>query len=135
MPAMRLIAHHVVYIPLHGANGGLKNRSLWFFSGVSKTSLAYCEVLHVQLQLFDLLGVLVPGIVLHYRDIDVDQLASKSGELVVDAHGIVAAWRDLVRVICSSLPLVGLHHLTSRIADCETSHAIASSHHLENRSV
>jgi len=96
-----------------------------------KTSLAYSEVLHVQLQLLDLLGVLVPCIVLHHRDIDVDQLASESGELVVNADGVVATGRYLIRVVRSSLPLVGLHHFTSRIADGETSHSIASAHHLK----
>lgn len=97
-----------------------------------ETSLAYSEILHVQLQLLNLLRVLIPGVIFNHRDVDINKLSGKTGELVVDAHGIVTARRYLVGVICSSLPLVGLHHLAGRVADRETCHTITASHHLEN---
>lgn len=89
------------------------------------------EIIHVQVHLFDLFRELLPIVVLHHCDVEIDEFRCESWELIVDAHRVVATSWLCVSVVGICLPLVRMDELTRRMTHGKPSHTISTTNHLK----
>lgn len=91
------------------------------------------KIIHVNIQVFNLLGEFFPVIIFDNCDIKIDHFSGKSWELVVNAYWIIATRWLPICIIRICLPFIRHYHLSTRVTNSKSSHTIASSNHLKRR--
>lgn len=96
----------------------------------SDSPLTYRKILYIQLKAFNFFSIFSPFFVLDDCDVNVNQFASKTGELIVQTDGIVASDCSLLSVFGRWLPLIRFHNTAIRMSNGKTSHTITATDNL-----